>query len=164
MIAAALGASIITSVGTYGVTRATSRRADKRAIRDSKRERLRRAYVDLLGAGRAFESLARLGFFLTLDQVQTQAEGRVETTLERVEQSFVAVMLETDAQHVLAAYEEVRRAFDAMLIAMRREERGGPDPEKRSRDVQAEHERLIRALKELQDRAREQLAGLERPM
>lgn len=117
-----------------------------------------------MGAGRTFEALARLGFFLTLDQVQTHAQGQVATTLERVEKSFVAVMLETDAKPVLSAYEEVRQAFDGMLLAMRREERGGPDPEQRSQDVQAEHERLTGALKELEDQAREQLASLEQPM
>jgi hypothetical protein len=65
---------------------------------------------------------------------------------------------------VLSAYEEVRRAFDAMLLAMRRDERGGPDPEQRAQDVQAEHGKLMKALEELQQRAREQLASLERPM
>jgi len=164
VVAAALGASLTTAVGTYGVTRLTSRQADKRALRDAKRERLRRAYVELLGAGRTFGALARLGFFLTLDQLQAQSQEQVATAVERVEDSLVAVMLETDAKLVLSAYEEVRRAFDAILLAMRRDERGGPDPEQRAQDVQAEHGKLTKALEELQQRAREQLASLERPM
>ena len=140
---------------------------DARALRDSKRERLRLSFEPVLLTAVTVRDIVHERRFLFGNETEAERDARLQEALVKavadIDHTRVRLLLETNGTRIVDKLDEIHKAF-ATVLMLQQARRHDPATTISWQRIQEEEQQVEAGARELESVMRGELAKLEKPM